>query len=328
MCYILISIDNTSYIKIIIFMQQKKIVASFKQLFLKIYVYLQNFFRPIHFNYITNYKQLTEFCELLSKQQVIALDTEFHRTSSYFPKLSLVQIALADKTIHIIDIHAFKADINQLAEFFELLNSAQICKVIHSARQDIEALYYYTQQVPENIFDTQIAAQLVGYRKNISYYDLVRKVKFRLIDKALQFSKWDKRPLTDLQLRYAALDVKYSIEIFEYLNAEIKNKKLNLKQRQNKLLAAETYQVNYQLAYKKYKLPYKPHQFEDIKRLTAEREKLAVELNLHRKNICSDQFLNKLLKLKPKTENDLANISIPKQLRRKQRILRFIDIYN
>ena len=146
--------------------------------------------------------------ELLSKPYV-AVDTEFRRTKKDNMKLALLQVN-DDEEIYLIDTVLID-DPQDNASF---LFSKDVVKVFHSFKEDLEAIYSWTNHHMLNIFDTQIANALLEGEYSISYQGLVEKQLGIFLDKKETRSNWLRRPLTDSQLKYAALDVEYLIHLF------------------------------------------------------------------------------------------------------------------
>ena len=147
----------------------------------------------------------------------VALDTEFMRDSTYWPKLCLVQVA-APGIAAIVDPMAEGID---LAPFFALLKNKRIVKVLHASRQDIEIFWIQGRAIPDPLFDTQIAAMVCGFGEAASYETLARKLAHAEIDKSARFTDWARRPLTKRQLEYALADVTHLRTVYEALSAQL-----------------------------------------------------------------------------------------------------------
>ena len=145
---------------------------------------------------ITNSADLASFCEVQRTSSYIAIDTEFVRESTYYPQLCLVQIA-GDKEAGAIDTVAPGLDLGPL---YDLLADTSVLKVFHAARQDLEIFYNAMGKVPEPVFDTQVAAMVLGFGDQVGYEVLVNKVLGQQLDKSSRFTDWSKRPLTDRQI--------------------------------------------------------------------------------------------------------------------------------
>lgn len=154
----------------------------------------------------------------LGSAPYLALDTEFLRDQTYWPKLCLVQVA-APGHAAIIDPLAPGMD---LSGFYDLLRRPNIVKVFHAARQDIEIFSLQGGVIPDPLFDTQIAAMVCGFGDAASYETLSRKIAHVEIDKSARFTDWSRRPLSKRQLEYALSDVVHLCTIYEALAAELK----------------------------------------------------------------------------------------------------------
>jgi ribonuclease D len=154
-------------------------------------------------NVITNGDGLAEFCAAIANEPFIALDTEFLRENTYWPKLCLIQAA-AEGVEAVIDPLAPGID---LAPFYAVLADPAVLKVFHAARQDLEIFFKAMTTMPAPVFDTQIGAMACGYGESIAYDALVAGELKRRIDKSHRFTDWSRRPLSPDQLAYALADV-------------------------------------------------------------------------------------------------------------------------
>lgn len=160
---------------------------------------------------------LKALCAELEREAFVALDTEFMRDQTYWPKLCLVQAA-NHSTAAIIDPLAPGMD---LAPFHKLLANKKTMKVFHAARQDVEIFCHQGKVIPEPMFDTQIAAMVCGFGKSASYETLARRIAHAEIDKSARFTDWSRRPLSKRQLEYAITDVTHLCTIYEFLAKEL-----------------------------------------------------------------------------------------------------------
>lgn len=161
------------------------------------------------FSLIDTESALQQLCQRLSSKAWFAIDTEFLREKTYYPKLCLIQVASEDE-IACIDPLA----IQNLSALKALLTNTNVTKVFHSASQDMEALLHTLGQTPSPIFDTQIAAGLLGQGDQIGYAALVEKLLHVQLPKSQTRTDWSRRPLSSEQLHYAADDVRYLREIY------------------------------------------------------------------------------------------------------------------
>ena len=144
----------------------------------------------------------------LESQPAIGVDTEFLRERTFFPKLCLLQLSAAGQ-IWCIDT----LRVGGLEPLLPALTAPATRKLIHAARQDMEALYLTSKHVVSPVFDTQIAAACIGMKPQVGYAELVKTLLDVSIPKGQTRTDWSKRPLTRAQLEYAADDVLYLGEI-------------------------------------------------------------------------------------------------------------------
>jgi ribonuclease D len=161
---------------------------------------------------ITTTAELAAFCNELKGQPFIAVDTEFMRETTYWPKLCLIQVASPD-TEACIDPLAEGIDLEPL---LEVLRDPSILKVFHAARQDVE-IFNNLNAMPTPLFDTQVAGMAAGFGEQIAYDALVRQMLKIELDKSSRFTDWARRPLSDAQLTYAVADVTHLATLFPIL---------------------------------------------------------------------------------------------------------------
>ncbi|MFQ5993503.1 MAG: ribonuclease D [Acidiferrobacterales bacterium] len=157
--------------------------------------------------------QLVSVCKELREEPWLALDTEFVREQTYYAQLCLVQVATAGRAI-CIDPLALK----DLAPVLDLIYSPRALKILHASRQDLEVFYDQRGSPFRPVFDTQIAASLVGYDDQIGYAPLVKSTLGVKLPKHHTRADWTKRPLPQELLRYAADDVRYLPKLFDELS--------------------------------------------------------------------------------------------------------------
>ena len=161
--------------------------------------------------YIDTPNQLAALCEQLRRHDWLTLDTEFLREKTYRPRLCLLQVANPE-VIACIDPLAF----DDISPLLEVLYDRSITKVLHAAHQDLEIFFEMRGALPAPVFDTQIAATLLGHGDQIGYGNLVKAELGIELDKAHTRTDWCHRPLDTAQLDYAADDVRHLRDI--YLN--------------------------------------------------------------------------------------------------------------
>jgi ribonuclease D len=161
--------------------------------------------------------ELTALAGALQSQAWIGLDTEFLRERTFFPKLCLLQLSV-QRRIWCVDTLRGSG----LAQLVPALTAAATRKVIHAARQDLEAFYLTTKRVISPVFDTQIAAACVGLKPQIGYAELVKTLLDVSLAKGQTRTDWSKRPLSRAQLDYAADDVLYLGDIAQTLRSRLR----------------------------------------------------------------------------------------------------------
>ena len=159
---------------------------------------------------ITQTEDLRAFCGAVSEEPFLAVDTEFMRESTYWPKLCLIQAASANHEA-VIDPLAQGID---LQPFLDVMGNEAVLKVFHAARQDLEIFLNLAGALPTPMFDTQIGAMACGYGDSIAYDALVQIMLKRRLDKSSRFTDWSRRPLSEAQLSYALADVTHLRDLY------------------------------------------------------------------------------------------------------------------
>ncbi len=167
--------------------------------------------------WVDRQEELSGLARTLESQSLIGVDTEFLRERTFFPKLCLLQLS-ADGSIWCVDTLRG----GSLEPLVNALTAPQTRKVIHAARQDLEAFYLTAKRVISPVFDTQIAAGCIGLKPQVGYAELVKTLLDVTIPKGQTRTDWSKRPLSPEQLEYAADDVLYLGELAERLMARLR----------------------------------------------------------------------------------------------------------
>jgi ribonuclease D len=171
----------------------------------------------VHFRWIDRQGDLDDLIGVLATEPRYALDTEFHRERTYYPKLALVQVAWrSSQGQHLALIDPLAVDVTS---FTKLFSSDALC-VIHAAQQDLDVLTHAVGSVPTKMFDTQLAAGFVGYGTP-SLVSLLQGEIGISPPKGDRLTDWLRRPLSDSQCQYAAVDVEYLLEVHERLIAQL-----------------------------------------------------------------------------------------------------------
>ena len=161
---------------------------------------------------ITTTADLTAFCQKLAGAPFIAVDTEFMRETTYWPKLCLIQVASPDDAANIDPL----AEGLDLAPLLALMADQSIQKVFHAGRQDVE-IFNNLGVIPRPLFDSQIAAMAAGFGEQVAYDALVRQMLKITLDKSSRFTDWARRPLSQAQLEYAVADVTHLATLYPML---------------------------------------------------------------------------------------------------------------
>ncbi|MEO1470702.1 MAG: ribonuclease D [Pseudomonadota bacterium] len=173
---------------------------------------------------ITTTADLEQVCSRFAGHPYVAVDTEFMRERTYYSQLCLVQMAVGgpDGAMSgeavLVDPLAEGID---LAPLWALMAAGETVKVFHAARQDIEIFHHQGKVIPAPMFDTQVAAMVLGYGEQVGYETLVRRVAKAELDKSSRFTDWARRPLSEKQLTYAIGDVTHLRVVYEALAARL-----------------------------------------------------------------------------------------------------------
>ncbi len=257
--------------------------------------------------FVQDRSSLERVCQQLRREPWIALDTEFVRERTYYARLCLIQIATADQ-LFCVDPLA----LDDLAALLDVVYDPKIVKVLHSARQDLEVFYDLRGAVPAPVFDTQIAAALLGFDDQIGYAALVEQLIGLRLDKLHTRTDWSTRPLTQEQLVYAADDVRHLPAIYHQLTA-----KLNELQRSNwvseecrRLTDPALYANDPDNAYKRIKKGRSliPANQQVLRALASWRERTAQTRNLPRSWVLRDAILLELTATQPSSHEQLKSI--------------------
>ncbi len=254
---------------------------------------------------IADSQDCADFCKRQLQADFVAVDTEFMRENTYWPKLCLVQVGGPDEAAAIDPL----ADGMDLTPLFELLAAPSVLKVFHSARQDIEIFVNLTGSVPAPLFDTQVAAMVCGFGDSVGYETLVNRLAGKRIDKTSRFTDWSRRPLTDKQLRYALADVIHLRPIYEKLSRQLARSKREhwLGEEIAILIDPDTYRVEPEDAWQRIKTRSTDPKFLScLKQLAAWREQEAQKRDLPRGRLLRDDALLEIAAHTPRSVDELA----------------------
>ena len=265
---------------------------------------------------ITSTEELTEICERLARHPFITVDTEFLRESTYYPQLCVAQIASADEAL-VIDALAPGLD---LAPFFELMANESVVKVFHAARQDIEIVWHRAGLIPHPIFDTQVAAMVLGYGDSISYDQLVQRITGDTLDKSNRFTDWTRRPLTQAQVDYAVSDVTHLRDVYRTLLADLGRRGRTewVAEEMDVLTSPDTYKLEPQNAWLRLRTRVrKPKELAVLIEVAAWREREAKARDIPRQRVLKDDLVADIAVQAPTSIDRLASLrSMPKGFER------------
>ncbi len=250
---------------------------------------------------------LIEICNQFKGSSWLAVDTEFEREKTYYPELCLVQVATPDR-VAVIDPLA----LDNLQALFDLLYDSSITKVFHAARQDLEIFYHLQKAIPQPLFDTQIAAPLLGYNEQTGYANLVNLMLGVALSKAHTRTDWKRRPLQQAQLQYAADDVIYLGQVYSSLLRQLQQHgRLGwLAEDFAALSDANLYEPDPETVWKKNRgaKKLKGKQLSVMQQLAAWRERRARTENLPRNWLIRDEVIVDLAQLQPQSKSDLSRL--------------------
>jgi len=265
---------------------------------------------------ITTTSELAAACERLAQHPVITVDTEFLRETTYYPLLCVVQMASSDEAL-VIDALAEGID---LKPFFELMANEKVLKVFHAARQDIEIVWHSANIVPHPIFDTQVAAMVLGYGDSIAYDQLVERITGHRPDKTHRFTDWSRRPLTSEQVHYAISDVTHLRDVFTALDADLKKRGRNdwVSEEMEVLTSPRTYDFHPERAWERLKTRVrKPKELAVLIEIAAWREQEAQSRDVPRSRVLKDDAVGDIATHAPTSVERLASLrSLPKGFER------------
>jgi ribonuclease D len=277
---------------------------------------------------ITTTEALADVCARLAAAEFVAVDTEFMRETTFWPKLCLVQLASPDDAV-IVDAMAPGLD---LSPFLDLMQAPSVLKVFHAGRQDIEIVYHRGGFVPAPIFDTQIAAMVCGFGDSIAYDQLVARTTGGRIDKTHRFTDWSRRPLSDLQLDYALADVTHLRDVYRHLRASLeKSGRIDwVAEEMAVLTSPDTYRAEPESAWTRFRArPKSREEFGVLKAVAGWREREAQTRDVPRSRVLKDDAVSEIASRRPRTAEQLAGLrTVPKGFERSRSGAELVGIVN
>jgi ribonuclease D len=265
---------------------------------------------------ITTTAELAAVCRRMACHSFVTVDTEFLRETTYYPLLCVAQMASTDEAV-VIDALAPGID---LSPFYTLMANDKIMKVFHAARQDIEIVWHAAKLIPHPIFDTQVAAMVLGYGDSISYDQLVQRITGDALDKSHRFTDWTRRPLSDAQLTYAISDVTHLRDVYLALVEDLKKRgRVDWVQDEMRILTSpDTYRMEPDNAWQRLKTRVrKPKELAVLIEVAAWREREAQTRDVPRSRVLKDDAIADIAVQTPTTTEKLKTLrSLPKGFER------------
>ncbi len=265
---------------------------------------------------VTTSEELAEACARMAQHPFVTVDTEFHRETTFWPILCLVQLASDEEAIA-IDALAPGID---LSPVFALMANRDVVKVFHAARQDVEIFWKLAGIVPAPMFDTQVAAMVCGYGEQVAYSELARSLAHAHVDKSSRFTDWQRRPLAQAQIDYAIGDVTHLREVYRALAAKLAatGRREWLEDEMKVLTSAETYEQHPERAWERFQgRARKPRDLAVLMELCAWREAEAQSRDVPRARVLKDDALMEIAFAAPRTMTELGALrAAPRGLER------------
>ncbi|MEM8623884.1 MAG: ribonuclease D [Pseudomonadota bacterium] len=263
---------------------------------------------------ITESAELAEACAAFARAPYVCVDTEFLRERTYYAQLCLVQLSApgadgpAGGEAVIVDPLAEGIG---LAPLFRLMGDSRVVKVFHAARQDVEIFYNLGQIIPEPLFDTQVAAMVLGYGEQVGYETLARKIAKADLDKSSRFTDWSRRPLSEKQLDYAIGDVTHLRQVYETLSQrlEASGRTHWVAEEMAILTDPATYDTDPEEAWRKVKArTSNPEMLAVVRELARWRELAARERDVPRSRLLKDDAIAEVAAARPRTMEQLMKL--------------------
>ena len=275
-----------------------------------------DFVTPAAMHPITTTSELAAACERMAAHPFLTVDTEFLRETTYYPLLCVAQIASPDEAV-VVDALAPGID---LTPFYKLMADERVMKVFHAARQDIEIVWHAAKLIPHPIFDTQVAAMVLGYGDSISYDQLVQRITGDALDKSHRFTDWTRRPLSEAQLAYAISDVTHLRQVYLALVEDLKRRGRAdwVGDEMRILTSPDTYRMEPDNAWQRLKTRVrKPKELAVLIEVAAWREREAQSRDVPRSRVLKDEVIADIAIQAPNTIEKLKHLrSLPKGFER------------
>ncbi|WP_281556985.1 ribonuclease D [Thalassomonas sp. RHCl1] len=258
-------------------------------------------------HYIEDFNSLTDLCRQLSNSKVLAVDTEFVRTRTLYPKLGLLQVCDGEH-LALIDPVA----IEDLSPFWQLLTNGDIVKVLHACSEDLEVFLCAANCKPVNLIDSQIMMSFLGQGLSMGYAAMIQHYTGIELDKSESRTDWTKRPLSERQLSYARADVLHLFQVYPQILEQLRDSGwLEAAEEETRLLIERKFKpVDEDTLYRNLKMSWRLNakQLNNLKFLARWRYQRAKVRDLPLGFIAKDDTLIALSQRAPKSVGAMAHI--------------------
>ena len=262
---------------------------------------------PLEPIWIDSDSELRDLCQRWQQQPAIAVDTEFMRSDTFYPRTALIQVG-DGQGCYLID----PLSIKNFDCFRKLMLDANVTKVFHSCSEDLEVFQTFLNLVPSPVFDTQLAAAIAGYDFSLGYAKLVHQLLGVEITKNETRSDWEQRPLSQAQLQYAAMDVGYLLVVYGVLLKKLRQQeRLEWVQEDcAQLISDYRSPVDEAQLYRKIKQAWKLNrqQLAVLQALVAWREQQAKDRDLPRNRVVKERALWDMARYQPTAVRQLRGL--------------------
>jgi len=262
----------------------------------------------MQYQLIENSESLQALCQQYTQAEVLAIDTEFVRTRTLYPRLGLLQV-FDGKNLALVDPIA----IDDLSPFWQLLTNEKIIKVLHACSEDLEVFLTSANCKPVNLIDSQIMMSFLGHGLSMGYAAMVEHFTGIEVDKSESRTDWTKRPLTQKQLSYASADVEHLFNLYPKLVAEIEQiARLGFAKQETQLLIERKFTpIDDNLLYRQVKMAWRlnPQQLNNLKYLTAWRYQQAKKRDLPLGFVVKEHTLMAVAQSNPQSLAAMAKLS-------------------
>lgn len=268
------------------------------------------------YTYIDRDQDLEDVIEQMRQADMVTVDTEFTRTDTYFPEVGLIQLFDGDGCFLVDPL-----GVESLGPVADLLADETVLKVLHACSEDLEVFDYGVGETPRPVFDTQIAAAVLGTGFSMSYQKIVEHYLSITVPKEQTRSDWSRRPLSDAQLDYAALDVIYLYQVYERQADELaaRGRRAWVDEDCASLGREIAINVNPEDSWLRFRgaARMEPRELNRLRALCAWRERRARDGNLPRNRVVDEKTISALVRKVPYSREGLGHCGMsPRQIRK------------